>query len=271
VHLPPNACRALQSLGVLGEVMRLPGVAFQPQHISLLTYSSGTILKRMNLAPDMERTYGFPYLSVNRASLHQCLRRCADTLEARIRFNCIVESIDFDLTAVKLAGDQVIEADLIIGADGENSVCRSMLLGKPDPPLHFGHQIFSCEIPFENIDDKSPDLGHFLSDPGVSWWMGPGTMAIASTTRGEREYINVMGGIIEHESTKIRGRPVGLAKEVVQAKFSDWDPTINKLIELSTGCHIWTSTKTNVLEQWNHPSCCFTLLGDAAHAMTPYL
>ncbi|KAI1345329.1 FAD binding domain-containing protein [Xylaria sp. FL0043] len=271
IHLPPNACRALRSLGVLDGIMRLPGIAFEPQHISLLAYDTGDMLKRMDLIPNMRQTYGLPYLTVQRASLHQCLLKYTVDLGATVEFNTLIDSIDFDLPSIRLAGNRLINADLIIGADGENSTCRSMLLGRPDPPLHFGHQIFSCDIPLSAIDDNHPDLQCFVSDPGTSWWLGPGTMAIATIMKGQHEYLNLMGGLIDPEPTEVRGRPKDLSKQVVKDSFVNWSPVINKLVGLSISCNTWTSTVTPVLRKWCHPSGRFSLLGDAAHAMTPYL
>lgn len=80
-----------------------------------------------------------------------------------------------------------------------------------------------------------------------------------------------MGGLMEPETTEIRGQPVDLPKQIVKACFGKWDPTINELVDLSVTCHAWTSTVTPILREWNHPSGHFALLGDAAHAMTPYL
>ncbi|KAF2964100.1 hypothetical protein GQX73_g9480 [Xylaria multiplex] len=251
--------------------MRLPGMEFQPQHISLLAYNTGTVLKRMDLIPDMEHRYGLPYLSVQRAPLHQCLLKYAVATGAIIKLDSHVQSIDIESGTVHLTGKVAIQADIIIGADGENSWCRSMLLGRSDPPLHFGHQIFSCHIPISKIDEEDPELGPLRMDHGTSWWMGPGTMAIATTTRGEHSYINLMGGLIESETTEIRGRPIELPKECVKGSFEHWHPTINKLVDISTSCQAWTSTVTPPLREWTHPCGRFTLLGDAAHAMTPYL
>lgn len=159
IHLPPHGCHALQTIDVFKDIMGLPGIGSQPQHISLLAYATNAVLKRTDLIPDMAYKYGLPYLSAHRAPLHQCLLECATRLRAAIRL---------DRSGCSPCIQHCHQADMIIRADGENSSCRSILLGRLDPPLHFGHKIFSYHIPLTDMDDECLGLGALRTDPGTS-------------------------------------------------------------------------------------------------------
>lgn len=239
------------------------------QHITLMSYATGATLKRLDLVPDMQDKYGFPYLSLGRVPFHDCLLRAAQEAGATVEYGCIVESVNFDTPAVHIADGRVIDADLIIGADGENSQCRSLLLGRLDPPFHFGHTVFSCPISVEALNSQ-PNSARFADDPGMLWWMGPGTMVIGSML-GKNQGMDLMGGLIEPEDTPLQARPLPATKKEINEALQGWDPTIGGLVEQADGCVKWTSTATAVLKQWCHPGGRFLLLGDAAHAMTPYL
>ena len=63
-------------------------------------------------------------------------------------------------------------ADLVVGADGINSVMRECLVGhpgKPTPTEGFGVQVVAQTK--DMISD--PELRGFVTDPEVNYWIGP--------------------------------------------------------------------------------------------------
>ena len=58
--------------------------------------------------------------SITRALYQKVLYRAAQEAGVEIRLGCHVSSINQDLPAALLSDGEKIEADLIIGADGEN-------------------------------------------------------------------------------------------------------------------------------------------------------
>ena len=53
-----------------------------------------------------------------------------------IEYNSEAAEIDEDTTTVKLADGREIQADLIVGADGLNSVVREKIIGEPSTHVH---------------------------------------------------------------------------------------------------------------------------------------
>lgn len=79
----------------------------------------------------------------------------------------------------------------------------------------------------------------------------------------------------------------GDVKEM-QAMYRDWDPRsvfyglflralqielprIPKLLQFCESVYKWKLCMRLGMDEWSHPSGCFTLLGDAVHATLPYL
>lgn len=50
-----------------------------------------------------------------------------------------------------------------------------------------------------------------------------------------------------------------------------WDPKLQTLLELVDQTQKWRLLTSSEMEDWGHQAGKFTLLGDACHAMPPYL
>ena len=69
----------------------------------------------------MEQTYGFPYFLIHRGDLHKVLLNKALDVGVQIRTNSFVSSVIESDPSITLADGSVHKADLIIGADGNDS------------------------------------------------------------------------------------------------------------------------------------------------------
>jgi salicylate hydroxylase len=61
------------------------------------------------------------------------------------------------------------------------------------------------------------------------------------------------------------------ALEDMKAEFAGWDKTLTKLIGMIDSTMKWPLSTGARLERWIHPDNKFLMLGDAAHAMVPYM
>jgi 2-polyprenyl-6-methoxyphenol hydroxylase-like FAD-dependent oxidoreductase len=202
IHLPPNACKALEQLGILSIAEQL---GFQLEDITLLSYADGSTLRSMKLLPEMLDKYKKPYIATHRATFHEALVKAAESQGVQIEMGSIVSSIDFKAPSVHLQDGRVFTGDLVLGSDGAVSQTRSLLSGRPHLPHHFGHMLFSCEIPQEALRGQD-DLRDLVDSPGVPYWLGPGTLCLANGIR-ENDSFNLLGGIAEPLTTKLQTHP----------------------------------------------------------------
>jgi salicylate hydroxylase len=91
---------------------------------------------------------------------------------AKIRLNAKVASINPSAPSLTLKSGEVINADLIIGADGVKSYLRGVVLGKPDEAMPTGDAAYRAIIPTSEFL-KDPDLRPFVENPEMNAWMGP--------------------------------------------------------------------------------------------------
>jgi salicylate hydroxylase len=100
-----------------------------------------------------------------------------------IRLGCTVIGVDFEKSAVLVKGQPEFRADIIISADGLNSVCREALLGRPDPPLLTGDLAYRILLKAEDMK-KHPELVEFVENPAIHFWMGPDGHAVSYSLNG---------------------------------------------------------------------------------------
>jgi salicylate hydroxylase len=115
VGLSSNATRVLIEYG-MEEIMtkknaRLRNIIYQRR------YDTGKILGSRT-SDESLKAYGYPLWALARYRLQETLAQVAKERGVKIRFGCLVVAVDLDKPAVTLKDGEILEADLIIGADG---------------------------------------------------------------------------------------------------------------------------------------------------------
>jgi salicylate hydroxylase len=81
------------------------------------------------------------FSSIQHSQLRRLLLETARELGAKTRANAEVVEIAKDCRSVRLASGEVLEADVIIGADGSHGMCRKLVVPQ-DPPKATGITLF---------------------------------------------------------------------------------------------------------------------------------
>ena len=79
-----------------------------------------------------------------------------------IRTNAKVKSLDVEKRQVTLHTGETVQGDVIVGADGVKSNCRSAIIGR-EPPIVMTAYAYRYQVPAESLKDK-PELSGFLTD-----------------------------------------------------------------------------------------------------------
>ncbi|KAJ4416990.1 hypothetical protein N0V82_006439 [Gnomoniopsis sp. IMI 355080] len=174
IQLSPNATRLLGQWGILSEVRKY---AFQPETGSMRSYE-GALISKPPPGAVIERIYQWPYLVVHRADLLKVLHSAAVKHGVIIKLGCEVAELDFDKPSLKLATGDVYTADVILGADGERSFCRSALIGRADLPESTGDVVFRIAVPRPDITQGHPSW-EIMQRASVNLWLGPDAHAVS--------------------------------------------------------------------------------------------
>ncbi|KAJ4482208.1 FAD/NAD-P-binding domain-containing protein [Lentinula aciculospora] len=221
---------------------------------------TGEILGMSRLEGKFERDHGAPWYVVHRADLHGMLFTLASPY-MKLRMNSKVVDLDVKdphRPSVTLHTGEIISADLIIGADGINSVGRNFVTGKTDIPLDIptGDVAYRVVLPTHTFTDDL-ELRSLVEEPRVRLWMGPGKHVVGYCIRNRKEYnmVLVKPGDGHSYSWTAKGD-----LDEMRSDFNEWDPCLQKLL----------SRAESPLETWIHASNRVVLLGDSCHPMLPY-
>jgi 2-polyprenyl-6-methoxyphenol hydroxylase-like FAD-dependent oxidoreductase len=249
VTLWPNAMLVLDKLGV-GEAVRDRGAilnCFEQRT------ARGRRLTRW-ATDEMGRRVGAPLCGVNRADLHAALAGAAG--DAVVRTGARVEAFsggDDGRVEVEINGGGTETGDVVIGADGLESVIRKQLLG--DQPLrHSGLIMWRASM--ERLDPAITPSVDF-----TAWW-GAGAKFIVFRSGPER-------WTMEAAVTAPPGEqdPPDQTR-LIHERFTGFADPVHAIIDAAGAGPIF---RTDVFdrppdEKWGAGRV--TLLGDAAHPMT---
>lgn len=256
LQLSPNAMKALQWLGVSGSV---EAVSSEPQALELRTGKSGGRVFSVPVGPVARRRFGAPYLHIHRADLIDILRTAAEAEGVRLRLGARLSAFTRADSEVRLGLDDgnILEADLLVGADGMRSTVRRILFGA-DHPRFTGAVAWRAIAPI----DACPDL----PDAAVVW-AGPGRHAV--TYRLRRGSLINFVGVVEEDHWREEGWDEPGDKAALARAFEGWAPPVTSIIGAARSCHRWALFDRDPLPRWSDGRV--TLLGDACHPVPPFL
>ncbi|KIM95487.1 hypothetical protein OIDMADRAFT_45296 [Oidiodendron maius Zn] len=265
IQIPSNSARLLQSWG-LGPFLD-PHVV-EPNGITFRRWESGNVIGYTKLVPDFRENFKAPYYVVHRAHFHAALHRRALELGVDVRVASRVVEYDLEAPSVKVETGEVFLADLVVAADGIKSIARKLVLGGFDtPPMATGFAAYRATVDVNKIK-ADQDVAWLLEKPSLNVWIGEGRHVMTYTIAAGQSFNMVLSHVDTTDPATWKQQN---ALSEMQREFLGWDPRLVKIINMIDKTLKWPLLSGSTLGTWIAPSKKVMIVGDAAHAMVPYM
>ena len=244
-----NGVECLNYLGLAAETAALGGIV---DTMSYVEGHTGTTMCRFSMQPLIDEVGQRPY-PIARAELQSMLMNHYGM--ERINFGMKMVSVEDgpDAATATFADGTTVTADVVIGADGANSVTREYVLGAPVTRRYAGYVNVNGLVP---VDDA---IG-----PATEWttYVADGQRVSVMPVAGDRFYF--FFDVLEEP-----GAERGDIQEVLRHHFAGWAPGVQTLIDTIDPA---TTNRVEIYDldpfhTWTRGRV--TVLGDAAHNTTP--
>ncbi|KAI1751500.1 putative salicylate hydroxylase [Xylaria castorea] len=284
IQIPPNSARILRRFGLLDETMKHATVL---ERNNLRRWKDDEELGSIPLVPDVEDHFGAPLAVIHRADLQRVL------FDAAIRCGCTIlkdhEVIDVDQqflpvrrlsfrpwrVHVRIHGlkDTWMSADLVLAADGMNSIVRRRLAaasGYVDQLVPIGESAYRFLLPKELVKHDETVMNVLNKNQGMRY-LGPGGHIMAYPLRNNTLYNVVLVRTADSEILHKTSWTTHGKKEKILECYREWCPLVRALISHVPSSGLLETPMSNMLPLPTWKRGKIALAGDACHYMLPYV
>ena len=242
IQISPNAGRVLVALGLGGCLVRL-GLPAR----AVVSHDALTGRRIATFALDRQDP---PYVFFHRADLIDLLFGACQEAGVRLHLDAAVRPSGAGGLRV---GDDVVRADLIVGADGLHSVLRPLV--EPQAPA----AAFTGQVAWRAVIAAE-------AEPAATIWMAPGRHVVTYPLRDGR--LNIVA-VQERRDWAAEGWTHPDDPANLRAAFSECCAELRNLLRQVTEPGLWGLFRHPVARHWFAGN--MVLVGDAAHPTLPFL
>ncbi|KAJ6003447.1 hypothetical protein N7451_005994 [Penicillium sp. IBT 35674x] len=283
IQIPSNSTKILFKLGL--QPYLKPYVT-EPESISFRRWQTGNVIGNTKLVPDFTNNFDAPYYVIHRAHFLSALCQKVQDMGIEIKLGAKVEDYDPVAGSITLADGTIFTGDLVIAADGIKSVARKIVLGGEDMAFRKpGFAAYRATVDVERMRND-PEVSWILERPALNIWYDKDETRILPVYLNNDFYDRI--GDSRHVMTYTIGAGKAFnmvlshpdasdpstwdpikAVDDMKAEFDGWDPVLTKIIGMVEKTLKWPLISGSVLDKWVSDK--LVILGDAAHAMLPYM
>ena len=243
IQIAPNGSRVLRHLGLDLSALGQPNPA-----VVLHTHQGREITCLVQTS-----TQDAPNMHVHRADLIAALAAAFARAGGQLHLNSPATLAD-PASATLETKTQSVPFDLVIAADGLNSQTRHSVFAAP-PPRFSGHVAWRALV--AGVDHAQQ----------TNLYMGPGRHLVSYPLRGG--HLTNIVAVSERNHCTPEGWSHPDDPRNLQTAFADFGATVTNLLAKVGSCHLWGLYDHPPMARFHAGQT--ALLGDACHAMVPFM
>ncbi|TFK18772.1 FAD/NAD(P)-binding domain-containing protein [Coprinopsis marcescibilis] len=262
-RLAPNLSKILFHWGLEQDVKR---IGMNSKGIDFLVLETGEKLGYHTWDEEVIKETRGEFIFSHHSDLRKLLYDTALDCGAKVRLGAAVTEVDPENRQVTLSTGEIIRADVIVGADGVNGVCRMLMVEEDEVPEH-RNNLYSTVVPSHVIlDDPAFDRQGSERTKMMFSWFGNGKSVLAYPVGGSEEFaIMVYCPVDGNEATWEDKAPLaGLQKILMDA-----EPRVQKIAKAAAAPACVPVSRYPEPEDWVHDSGRLVLIGEAVHPLPP--
>ncbi|OAP57295.1 hypothetical protein AYL99_08033 [Fonsecaea erecta] len=266
IQIPPNAARVVQHFGLEQKIRDAGAIQVNANHLK--RYKDGKILCSRIGGEKMIKDFNGPWFVIHRADYHGVLLDEAVRLGGKLRLNA--EAVDVKASTenphVVLQTGEVIDADVIVGADGLWSAIRDIVLGQPSPPVPTGDLAYRGTFSRAQLEAfQDPRVDELINSRCTYNWMGPDRHSVFYPIKNGTAFNLVL---IRPDNLPPGSRTETGDIDEMRMTYQGWDPVLAKIISCHNSVLKWKLCHHEELRTWVKDN--IVLIGDASHPSLPY-
>jgi salicylate hydroxylase len=222
-------------------------------------WDDGRTLLHTPLGEAVKAAFGYPHYQSHRADLLNALISCFPGERLHIGHR-LVDLVDHgDRVEAHFENGKGVTVDALVGADGIHSAVRRILFGSENPQFT-GCVAYRGLVPADR-------LAHLTLPVESQVWMGPGKHFVHYFVQSQR-LINFVA-IVERDSWARESWTEQANVAQALSAFEGWHPQVRSILGAVNETFIWGLFGRSPMKRWSVGRV--TLLGDACHAMLPFM
>jgi 6-hydroxynicotinate 3-monooxygenase len=263
ITLGPNVMKILRRAGL---VEKMYSIGIAPQTSLSRAGDTGEILYKW---PTNEWTarFSMPFFIMHRGDLQALLYSRLQPEAMHFGHRLVGLDTKGSVTRLTFENGRVIEADVVIGADGIDSTVREILLG-PEAPIYTGYVAYRGIFPAARLSD------HRVSADITKWW--PKERGLEADDRHiliyyldrAREELYFVTGTPDPDWEP---GPSSVPCEIdeIKERYDGFHPEVMRVIDACPQATKWPLLERKPFALWSRDN--IVLLGDACHPMKPHM
>ncbi|CCM06603.1 uncharacterized protein FIBRA_08882 [Fibroporia radiculosa] len=262
LRIPPNMSKILFHWGFQYQLQEIGVISHA---VSLSKFETGEPLGVQLCDPEVMKETRGEFVMTTHKELHQMFTEIATSLGVKIRYNARVAMVYPAQRQVTLHSGETLSGDMILGADGEMGMCRSIVTGCEDESRQsIGLTLFSVMLDTTGRDVPSEilDIINHKENP-LYFAYGDGRTACGYPVRN---HTCLVFHFFLPEQVSCDESPLVQLRRLLPKQC---DPRLRMIADLALSATCIPMKDAPSVGDWVHDSGPLALVGQAAHPFIP--